>query len=372
MMNYRIRERPVKDSILALGSGQKIIRVLIVDDSSLTRGILQEGLNRDPGIRVVGTAPDPYAARDKIIDLRPDVLTLDVEMPRMDGVEFLRRLMPQFPLPVLMVSALTQKGKQVTLDALEAGAIDFVSKPSGNKANNLESMMTELRAKVKIAAQANVSHWKNRALRMPSQRSSPITATLPESTYKVIAVGASTGGTEAIRTIIRKLPSTTPGVTIVQHMPEGFTRMFAERLNGQCALHVKEAASGDRILQGHVLIAPGNQHMRIIRSGDHYEVRCEPGNKVCGHCPSVDVLTQSVANQVGANALGIILTGMGRDGAEGMAAMRRAGARTLGQDEATSVVFGMPHEAHKRGGVEQLLPIAAIAPKIIRILNASG
>ncbi len=342
----------------------KRVRVLIVDDSALVRQLLQQGLSSDPGIEVVGTASDPYVARDRIAELRPDVLTLDVEMPRMDGVEFLHRLMPQYPLPVIMVSSLTQKGKQITLDALDAGAVDFVAKPGGDQGRKLPEMFQELRTKVKLAAGANVSHWKEKRPTPPPQRPRD----LKESTDKVIALGASTGGTEAIRRILPMFPVSSPGIVIVQHMPPGFTQMFAERLNQVCAMEVKEAKSGDRVLPGRVLIAPGGLHMKVRRSGGIYEVDCREGEKVSGHCPSVDVLMGSVAQEVGANALGIMLTGMGGDGAEGMLAMRKKGARTVAQDEKTCVVFGMPKVAFEKGGAECLLPLDSIPGKILGIL----
>ncbi len=345
------------------------IRVLIVDDSSLVRTVLSNGLSQDPGIEVVGTAPDPFVARDKIVQLKPHVLTLDVEMPRMDGVDFLRRLMPQYPLPVIMVSALTQKGKRITLEALDAGAVDFVTKPATDLQRGLEDMMMELRTKVKIAANANVSHWKNKRQTLPSERTINAPRALAESTDKVIVIGASTGGTEAIRQIISQFPPTMPGVVIVQHMPPGFTKMFAERLNTICAMEVKEAESGDRVFNGRILIAPGDMHTSIFRSGGTYQVRCEMGEKVCGHRPSVEVLMRSAAQHVGANAIGVMLTGMGHDGADGMGAMRQAGARTLAQDEASCVVFGMPNEAFKRGGAERLLPLDKIANEIARLLS---
>lgn len=345
------------------------VRVLVVDDSALVRQILTQGLSSDPGIEVVGSASDPYVARDKIVELHPDVLTLDVEMPRMDGVEFLRRLMPQYPIPVVMVSALTQKGKQITLEALEAGAVDFVTKPSSNVAAGLSSMIMELRAKVKIASTANVSHWKSKRCTLPSRPAERSIGALAESTDKVIAIGASTGGTEAIKKVITRFAATMPGVVVVQHMPAGFTRMFAERLNQFCPMEVKEAASGDRIIPGRVLIAPGGLQMRVIRSGGTYQVACEPGEPVSGHCPSVDVLMHSVAQHVGANALGVMLTGMGADGAAGMLAMRQAGARNIAQDEATSVVFGMPKVAFERGGAERLVALDDIPGAIGRLLS---
>jgi two-component system chemotaxis response regulator CheB len=347
----------------------KKIRVLVIDDSALVRQILSQGLSLDPNIEVVGTAGDPYIARDKIVKLQPDVLTLDVEMPRMDGVDFLRRLMPQYPLPVVMVSSLTQKGKQITLDSLEAGAVDFVSKPTSDIARGLREMLAELCAKVKLASTANVSHWKAARHAVPSQLKTLEKRALAESTDKVIAIGASTGGTEAIRKIIAQFPANMPGVVIVQHMPAGFTRLFAERLNQLCAMEIKEAVSGDRIMPGRVLIGPGGYHMKVVRSGGMYQVRCEPGPPVKGHCPSVDVMMHSVAQHVGGNAIGVMLTGMGSDGAEGMKAMRDAGARNLAQDEASCVVFGMPKVAYELGGAHALVPLDCMAGRIVDLLS---
>ncbi len=348
---------------------RKKIRVLVVDDSALVRQILTQGLELDPGIEVVGSAADPYQARDRILALHPDVLTLDVEMPRMDGVEFLRRLMPQHPLPVVMVSSLTQKGKQITIDALEAGAVDFVSKPMADVARGLQAMMFELRTKVKIAATVNVAHWKSKRSELPKSTLRPSPGALAESTDKVIAIGASTGGTEAIKKVITRFPATMPGVVVVQHMPAGFTKMFADRLNQLCAMEVKEAESGDRVMPGRILIAPGERQMKVIRSGGFYQVVCEAGEKVSGHCPSVDVMMHSVATHVGANAIGVMLTGMGSDGADGMLAMRRAGARSLAQDEESCVVFGMPKVAFERGGAERLLPLEEMAPAVMALLT---
>lgn len=345
------------------------IRVLVVDDSALVRQILAQGLPLDPAIDVVGTASDPYIARDKIIQLKPDVLTLDVEMPRMDGVAFLKRLMPQFPLPVVMVSALTAKGKQITIEALEAGAVDFVTKPSTSVARGLNTMLAELRAKIKVASTANVSHYRRDRTEIQEKVRTPVdTAALAESTDKVVAIGASTGGTEAIRKVLTRLPASCPGVVIVQHMPAGFTRMFAERMDQLCAMRVKEAAGGDRVMPGQVLIAPGGKHMSVIRSGGIYQVLCREGDLVNGHCPSVDVLMNSVAKQVGANAVGAILTGMGGDGGKGLLAMRRAGAKTLAQDQNSSVVFGMPKVAYELGGTDRLVPIDDIGPALLELL----
>ena len=347
----------------------KVIRVLVVDDSALVRNILSQGLSIDPGIDVVGTASDPYIARDKIVELQPDVLTLDVEMPRMDGVAFLRKLMPQYPIPTIMVSSLTQRGKQITIDALEAGAIDFVSKPTSNVASGLNAMLMELRAKIKIASTANVSHWKGRRPLQAPQGARATSNALAESTDKVIAIGASTGGTEAIRQVVEEFPATTPGVVIVQHMPPGFTKMFSDRLNQLCKMQVKEAEDGDRIRSGLILVAPGGMQMKVVRSGGFYQVRCGGTDKVSGHCPSVDVMMHSVAQHVGANAIGAMLTGMGQDGAEGMLAMKSSGARCIAQDEATSVVFGMPKVAYEKGGAERLVPLGKVTPALLGLLT---
>lgn len=345
----------------------KVIRVLVVDDSALVRNILSQGLSLDPNIEVVGTASDPYMARDKIVELNPDVLTLDVEMPRMDGVTFLRKLMPQFPLPTVMVSSLTQRGKQITIEALDAGAVDFVAKPTSNVAAGLNAMLMELRAKVKIASTANVSHWKGKRVE-PRPQAIAGSKALAESTDKVIAIGASTGGTEAIRRVVEEFPVHTPGVVIVQHMPPGFTKMFADRLNQLSPMEVREAKDGDRIRSGLILIAPGGIQLKVIRSGGFYQVRCGGTEKVSGHCPSVDVMMHSVAQHVGGNAIGAMLTGMGQDGAEGMLAMKNAGARCIAQDEASSVVFGMPKVAYDKGGASRLVPLDKIAASLLGLL----
>ena len=345
------------------------VRVLVVDDSALVRQILSSGLSADPEIDVVGTANDPYMARDKIIQLKPDVLTLDVEMPRMDGVEFLRKLMPQYPIPIVMVSSLTQRGKQITMDALEAGAVDFVAKPTTNVAQGLNAMLAELRIKVKTASRANVSHWKGRRVEPRTSTATIASSALSESTDKVIAIGASTGGTEAIKKVITKFPANTPGVVIVQHMPPGFTKMFAERLNQLCAMEVREAKDGDRIRTGLILVAEGAKQLEVVRSGGIYQVKCYAGEKVSGHCPSVDVMMHSVAKHVGRNAVGVMLTGMGSDGAKGMLAMREAGARNIAQDEASSVVFGMPKVAYEKGGAEKLVPLDQIASTVVSLLT---
>ncbi len=340
------------------------IRVLIVDDSALVRKILTDGLGEDDELEVVGTAADPYIARDMIIKCRPDVLTLDVEMPKMDGIEFLQKLMPQFPIPVVMVSSLTQRGKQVTLDALEAGAVDFVAKPTSNVADGLAKLIIKLRAKLKVAAQANVSHWKGKKINKDviKQRSK----ILAETTNKVLAIGASTGGTEAIKKVIDDLPIDSPGVVIVQHMPPGFTKMYAERLDKTSPLTVVEGKTGDLIVPGKVIIAPGAMQMRVKRVGGSYQVVCTEEDKVNGHKPSVSVLFDSVAEHVGANAMGVILTGMGGDGAEALMSMKKAGSFNVAQDEATSIIFGMPKVAIEKGGVDEILALDQIAARICK------
>ncbi len=348
---------------------KRTIRVLIVDDSALVCKILKERLSREPGIEVVGTAPDAYGARDKIVQSRPDVMTLDVEMPRMNGVEFLRRLMPQYPIPVIMVSSLTKKGTRIAIESLEAGAVDFVTKPSADLGHGLENMLMELCTKIKIASTANVSHWKEKRLQLPSEQ-----RILPVKEFKkaegmVIAIGASTGGIEAITEIVSKLPAETPGVVVVQHMPPMFTTMFADRLNTKSAMLVKEAANQDTIKPGHVLVAPGDKHLKVEKLGSGFRVKISEEEKVCGHRPSVEVMMQSLAKHVGPNSIGIMLSGMGSDGAKGMLAMRNAGARTIAQDETTSVVFGMPKEAYERGGAERLMPLQKIAAEVIRLLS---
>ena len=347
----------------------KRIRVLVVDDSALVRELLTAGLAKDPEIEVVGSAANPFIARDKIVELRPDVLTLDVEMPRMDGVDFLRRLMPQYPIPVIMVSALTQRGAQITLEALEAGAIDFVTKPSTDVARGLNQMLADLRQKIKMAAQVDLSAWKHRAVKREKTGPVVVRTALSESTDKVIAIGASTGGTEAIRRVISAFPANMPGIVIVQHMPPGFTKHFSDNLNEICEMDVQEAQTGDRVMPGRVLIAPGGKHMTVRRSGGIYLVDCQEGENVNGHCPSVDVLFHSVARYVAGNAVGVILTGMGGDGAEGLLAMRQAGAKTIAQDETSCVVFGMPKVAIERGAVERIGPLDSIPQMIVSTLG---
>lgn len=345
----------------------KKTRVLIVDDSALVRQLLTEILSSDPGIEVVGSAMDPLAARDKILRLEPDVLTLDVEMPRMDGLTFLEKLMRARPMPVVMISSLTERGCETTLRALELGAVDIVTKPKLDIRTGTLDLAEEIIAKVKAAARARIGA---RRLPPPATAAAPAApAALPNTTHKVLAIGASTGGTEALREVLTRLPADAPGIVIVQHMPEGFTAAFAQRLDGLCRIRVKEAEDGDRVLPGHALIARGNHQMEVRRSGGEYRVRVFMGERVNRHRPSVDVLFHSCAREVGANAVGVILTGMGNDGADGLLAMRKAGARTIAQDEASCVVFGMPKEAIDRGAAEEIAPperIPTLLPAMLK------
>lgn len=338
------------------------IKVLIVDDSATARAVLTDILSSDPTIVVVGTAADAYIARDKIVELKPDVVCLDVEMPRMDGITFLKKLMHYMPVPVVMVSSLTQSGAKTTLDALEAGAVDFVAKPHSNIYDVKDEMRKELLEKVKSAAKAKVFQ---RVIRTKEQAN---TTSLAETTNKIVAIGASTGGTEALKDLLMALPRNAPGTVVVQHMPANFTGPFAERLNSICAMEVREAQNGDSIVPGVVLIAPGDYHMVVRRSGAFYYVEIGSGDKVSGHRPSADVLLNSVSKIAGANAIGVILTGMGGDGARGLLAMRNAGAHTIGQDEASCVVYGMPKVAFELGAVEKQLPLSKIAQGILGMI----
>ena len=343
-------------------------RVLIIDDSILVRQILSQGLAEDPDIEVVATASDPYAARDAISVHKPNVLTLDVEMPKMDGVEFLKKMMPQCPIPVVMVSSLTERGQKITMDALDAGAVDFVAKPKANVATGLTQMMKELREKVKTASKANVSQWLNRSAR-PVFQAAKGDYSKQIASKRLIAIGASTGGTEALKEVLTTFTPDMPGTVVVQHMPPGFTKMFAERLNGLCSVAVKEAAHGDLICDGHVYIAPGGHQMEVTRSPQGYVIRIFDGAEVCGHRPSVEVMMQSVAKNVGRNVVGAMLTGMGNDGATGMKAMRDAGARCIAQDEASCVVFGMPCKALESGGAERAVPLRDITRTLKTLLG---
>ncbi len=344
-------------------------KLLVVDDSALMRQLLTKIFSQQPEIEVVGTAPDPYAAWEKIKALHPDVLTLDVEMPRMDGLTFLEKLMRLHPMPVVMVSSLTEKGCQTTLRALELGATDFVTKPSIDLQQGTLELTREIVDKVKTAARVRVRP-RTATSQNGGGRVIPLkNEALLKSTHKVIAIGASTGGTEALREVLTPLPANTPGIVVVQHMPEKFTRSFAERLNSLCQMQVHEAKDGDRILPGHVLLAPGGYHMEVQRNGANYNVRVSMGEPVNRHRPSVDVLFNSCARYLGSNAVGAILTGMGNDGARGLLAMRQVGARTVAQDEASCVVFGMPKEAIALGGAEEILPLTQIPASLLHLLQ---
>lgn len=346
----------------------KKIRVLIVDDSAIVRKIFTEELSREHDIEVVGTAPDPYVARDKIISQRPDVIILDIEMPRMDGLTFLKKLMKYYPLPVIIVSSLTPEGSKMALDALESGAVDVLSKPGS--AYSVGDMSTLLKEKIRVAVKANIKNFKN-YITTNNFSNLEVIEPLSETTQKVIAIGASTGGTEAIKQILIHLPINVPGIVIVQHMPPNFTKAFAERLNQLCKIEVREARDGDSVINGVALIAPGNLHMLLRRSGSQYYVKLKDGPMVNHQRPAVDILFNSVAQNAGANAIGIILTGMGVDGADGLLKMREAGARTIAQDESTCVVFGMPKEAIRRGAVEKVLPIQQIPEEVVRLINSN-
>jgi two-component system chemotaxis response regulator CheB len=324
--------------------------------------VLSEILASEPSIEVVGTASDAYVARDKIIELKPDVICLDVEMPRMDGITFLKKLMHYMPLPVIMVSSLTQSGAKTTLEALEAGAVDFVPKLHSHIYDGKDEMRDELISKIKVASKVKVF---KKELNNQIQAN---TTSLAQTTNKILAIGASTGGTEALKDVLIGLPRNAPGTVIVQHMPANFTAQFAQRLNSLCAMEVREARNGDSIIPGVALVAPGDYHMVVRRSGARYYVEIGNGEKVSGHRPSVDVLFNSVAKIAGANAIGVILTGMGSDGAKGLLAMKNAGARTIGQDEASCVVYGMPKVAHEIGAVEKQLPLNRVAEGILSLI----
>ena len=339
------------------------IRVLIVDDSALMRQVLATLLSKDSGIEVIGSAPDPFIAREKIKALNPDVITLDVEMPKMDGLTFLEKLMRGHPMPAVMVSSLTEVGCQTTLRALELGAVDFITKPKIDLREGMEEVALDLIAKVKAAAQAKV---KGRGAGSKGV-TAPLTpeAAMIKTTDTIIAIGSSTGGTEAVKDVLMALPPNTPPILIIQHMPEHFTKTWADRMNSLCQISVKEAEDGDSVLSGHALVAPGSYHMTLVRSGARYSVQINQNPPVNRHRPSVDVTFASVAQYAGANAIGVILTGMGGDGAKEMLTMKQAGAFTIAQDEASCVVFGMPKEAIKLGGVDKILPLSEIPAAIV-------
>jgi two-component system chemotaxis response regulator CheB len=342
------------------------IKVLIVDDSAIVRKIFNKELSEEPDIEVVGTAPDPFVARDKIVQLKPDVITLDIEMPRMDGLTFLKKIMQYYPLPVIIVSSLTPKGSKMALEALEEGAVEVLSKPGGSY--SVGELSVQLKEKIRAAAKVKLNR-----IRVSTHSHPPsigmITKALSETTQKVIAIGASTGGTEALKEVLVNLPLNTPGILIVQHMPPHFTTAFAERLNQLCQIEVREAKDGDSVLNGQALIAPGNFHMLLRRSGSKYYVSVKDGPLVHHQRPAVDILFNSVAQYAGANTIGVILTGMGADGANGLLKMKVAGAKTIAQDEASCVVFGMPKEAIKLGGVDRVAPLDKIPQEIIQLIN---
>jgi two-component system chemotaxis response regulator CheB len=336
-----------------------MIKVLIVDDSALVRKVLREELNRDPSIEVVGTAPDPFVARDKILQLKPDVITLDIEMPRMDGISFLRKLMVHHPLPVIVVSSLTPKGGEMALEALGLGAVEVLCKPG--EAYTIGELSRDLIERIKVAARMKI---EKRTSASDQEQPKPLQA-LTRTTLKVIAIGASTGGTEALREVLMRFPINAPPTLVVQHMPEKFTRAFADRLNGLCAIEVREAQSGDTLRQGLALIAPGNKHMLLKRMGAVYSVEVKDGPRVHHQRPAVDITFKSVARFAGKNAIGAILTGMGADGAEGLLEMKNAGAHTVVQDEKSCVVFGMPKEAIAIGAADKIVPLTGVSQSIM-------
>jgi two-component system chemotaxis response regulator CheB len=336
------------------------VRVLVVDDSAVVRQLLCRELGRDAEIHVVGTAPDPYVARDKILALSPDVITLDVEMPRMDGITFLRKLMQYQPMPVVVLSSLTGRGTELAVEAMEAGAVEVMGKPSSAyEVGNVGRLLAE---KIKVAARAQVRHAASRPAAAPEHRTA-----MSRTTDRILAIGASTGGVQALTEVLTAFPPGAPGTVIVQHMPLRFTASFAQRLNSVCHVQVKEAAEGDSVVSGRVLIAPGGQHMLLQRSGASYRVTIRDGPEVFHQKPSVEVLFDSVAKYAGANAVGAILTGMGSDGATGLLNMRRAGASTLAQDEASCVVFGMPAEAIRCGAAQRIVPLGEMTRTMITL-----
>ena len=336
-------------------------KVLVVDDSIVFREMLVQNLSKDPAIQIVATAGDAFAARDASLAHHPDVMTLDIELPRMNGIEFLRKLMPQYPQRTVVISSLSDK----VFDALNAGAVDFVAKPAvSNRAQLEDFVKNDLLVKVKIAAAAQIGNVRKTAMVQEQSHLSVNKSNL------IVAIGASTGGTEAILSVVKEFGTDIPGIVAVQHMPPGFTKMYAKRLNDNCRIQVKEAETGDRVIPGRMLIAPGgDRHMRLVKVSGEYRVDIKPGPKVNGHCPSVDVLFDSVAKTAGADAVGIILTGMGGDGAKGLLAMRRAGARTIGQDESTCIVYGMPKVAYDLGAVERQDKLSDIAGRTYTLLN---
>ncbi|OUL99222.1 chemotaxis response regulator protein-glutamate methylesterase [Variovorax sp. JS1663] len=352
----------------------KKIKVLCVDDSALIRSVMTELINSQPDMTVVGTAADPLVARELIKQTNPDVLTLDVEMPRMDGLEFLEKLMRLRPMPVVMVSSLTERGSEIALRALELGAIDFVTKPKLGVRDGLIQYTELIAGKIRTASQARLLPGRAAAAQRAAVEAAhePLLRSPLLSTEKLIIIGASTGGTEAIREVLVPLPPDAPAVLIAQHMPPGFTRSFAQRLDGLCRIHVKEAEHGERVLPGYAYIAPGGWHMALARSGANYVAQLNQEPPVNRHRPSIDVLFDSVARHAGKNAIGMILTGMGRDGAEGLLRMKQAGAHTLSQDEASCVVYGMPREAVLLGAVDEVSPLNEMTRRVLAHLRTFG
>jgi len=338
-----------------------VIKVLVIDDSAMIRKVFEQELSKDPEIEVVGTAPDPYVGRDKIVYLKPDVITLDIEMPRMDGLTFLSKLMNAYPMPVVVVSSLAKRGGDVALKAMELGAVEVISKPG--TAYSVGDMCEQLAEKIKAAAKVKVV--KPSSLPASGTSSASLASISVKTTNKIIAIGASTGGTDALREVISRLPANSPPVVVVQHMPANFTKAFADRLNGICQVHVKEAEDGEYLAVGKVLIAPGNKHMEIRRSGINYFVTLFDGPMMFHQRPAVEILFNSVAKYAGQNAVGAILTGMGKDGAQGLLNMRQAGANTIAQDERTCIVFGMPKEAIDLGAAQVIKPLPQITQTIL-------
>jgi two-component system chemotaxis response regulator CheB len=351
-------------------------RVVVVDDSALVRSLLAEIINRQSDMECVGAASDPFVAREMIRNLDPDVITLDVEMPRMDGIDFLSKLMRLRPMPVVMVSTLTERGAEVTLRALELGALDFVAKPKIGVADGMRALAADITEKIRIASCARVQRSSASlnagAAEGPAVPAAPVKAMGRLSTEKIVFIGASTGGTEATKEVLTHLPPDAPAVVITQHMPAGFTKSYAARLDGLCKIRVKEASDGERVLPGHAYIAPGGQHLSVERSGANYLARVQAGEPVNRHMPSVEVLFKSAARVVGPNAVAIMLTGMGADGAKAMKEMRDAGSFNVCQDEASCVVFGMPREAIAAGAADEVLPLTRIAPRIIEHLRSTA
>ena len=343
----------------------KKIKVLVVDDSAVVRKVFKEEISRENDMEVVGTAPDPYVARDKIVKMKPDVVTLDIEMPRMDGITFLKKLMRHYPLPVIIVSSLTRNGGKLAVEALSLGAVEVMSKPSG--AYSVGEMGVQLTDKIRAVARLNVSPRKERPSKKSIQKKVASRA-LAETTNKIVAIGASTGGTEALKTVLTGMPPNAPGILVVQHMPANFTTSFAERLDELSAMTIKEAKDGDSLVNGVALLAPGNYHMLLKRSGARYYVQVKKGPLVHHQRPAVDVLFQSVANYAGSNAIGVILTGMGADGALGLLKMKEAGARTVAQDEKSCIVFGMPKEAIKLGAADKVVPLNSVGKTVLNMI----